>query len=162
MGWCKLIPIPTRGVMRRYSGPKRRIARKIRNLDVTGASGDLNLSAGTRPQTLVRTIINGVYYLLAEASTQEALHMEMWRLPIGVTLPAQELVADISYSESDDLIWVQTMVGVRETTSDGFVIPYAIDLKSMRKLDLGEKIIIRFAGDDLRFAGTITSFFKDV
>ena len=143
--------------------PKRKISRIIRHLDVTGASGDLNLRAAGDPVTLIRTIIDGVFYTITEGASALALYMEIWRKSniAGAALPTQQLQGDVTYADDDDLLWSHFGLTVRETTSDRHVTPYYRDIKGMRLIAKNEDLIIRMTDGLARFAGTITQFFKE-
>ena len=141
--------------------PKRTINRRIRTINTEGPDL-LVLRAVGDSVTLVRTIIQGSVASDAALAIHRKIHVEIWRRVTTSVLPAHEVLNDLTYAESKDLLWAGVYpVGLG--SEGGNLLPVNVDMKGNRKLDRREELIIRFEGDiGIIFRANVTTFYKEV
>ncbi len=152
---------------KRYNAPKRKILRKIWDLEKNGTSSqfDLFTNHGNLTITLTRMIMAGTITSEAVSSSVQSLIYEVWRMSdsSGAVLPTiTSAGSEVGYADNPDLL-LRRKVGIISKT--GAVENNAVredwDNKGSRILNADEKLIMRFAGGAfVQILSTLTFFYK--
>lgn len=139
--------------------PKRQIERVNNRINqtITNAPTDTILHTVEDRKTLVRAIIQLNLSMLAAADFQVAIQRAPRGIPVVTPAVAQALDSDMSKEQ----IWEYT---ANQTAAHTVPTYFTVDLKSMRKLDPGDTVLMRTissAPNSTMLHGTITLFFKE-
>jgi len=162
-------------VRRQSNALKRQMGRKIFGSGTSGifpvtetisALVDLGMSL-----TIVRIIIDLWIIVEADGGATGSVFFELWRMSndTGATLPTQDFSGDIAYGDNADLIacfaWGGAILDIGTSTNQIAKMGDALfkDIKGMRKLSRGEKLVLRHKSTSGAngWVGTITTFFKE-
>lgn len=143
-----------------FFGPKRHIERVGNNIDdnITNSTTNIILHTCEDRETLVRTIIQ----LDVGYQNPGDYALVIAREPQGTAVIAPGVGQSLDIPMVKEEIW--TYMGRAPQTADQSVQHITVDLKSMRKLDVGDEITLRHLGsvqDCALLVGRVTLFFKE-
>lgn len=141
--------------------PKRRIERVRSRINhtVTNASITNILHTVEDRKTLVRTIIDLRVYNIVAAD--HAVNLVIHRLPRGQTVGNPLVTENLDADQIKENIW-EALVGRFGISQEPIHIH--ADLKSMRKLDPGDQVVLKTVSDGVdtdKCVGTIVQMFKE-
>lgn len=139
--------------------PKRRIERvnnRINHL-ITNATTNTIMHTCEDRKTLVRAIIQLDTAMIAPCDYTVLIQ----RAPRGITVAVPATAEALDSNMTKEQVWEYTSSFVAGVTSHVQVL---VDLKSMRKLDPGDTVVMRDISNvpnSVQLTGTVTLFFKE-
>lgn len=125
---------------------------------VANVQADSILSTSQDKRTLVRTIIEGNYVSTAVPICNVGMLLQV--APQGNINAVPQVVTQLAQSYGRNWMWHKSIA----TQQANEIVPIKVDISGMRKLDVGDQIVLSRLGD-VPVSGelnvTVTLFFKE-